>query len=101
MVHEDILGLNPIIHAPIRLAIMSVLITAEEADFTYLKEVTQTTDGNLSTHLTKLENNGFIAIKKSFKGKKPHTTCSLTVEGKKAFMQYLDQMEQIIEIKNK
>lgn len=99
MGHEEILELNPIIHAPIRLAIMSVLITTEEADFTYLKEVTKTTDGNLSTHLSKLENNELISIKKSFKDKKPHTACSITVEGRKAFIQYLEQMERIIGIK--
>jgi len=78
---------------------MSVLITAEEADFTYLKEVTQTADGNLNTHLTKLEQSGLISIKKSFKGKKPLTTCSITLQGTTAFKQYLDQMERIIGIK--
>jgi len=98
MAHEEILELNPIIHAPIRLAIMSALIAADEIDFAYLKEVTKTTDGNLSTHLAKLEESGFIAITKSFKGKKPHTACSITAKGKSAFVEYLNHLERIIEI---
>jgi len=93
---EAILNLDPVIHAPVRLAVLSVLIMAEEADFNYLKEATATTDGNLSTHLNKLEEAGLITIRKTFRGKKPHTTCRLTVKGRKAFNRYIDQLEQII-----
>ena len=96
MNHKQILNLDPLIHAPTRLAILSVLITVESVNFNYLKESIGTTDGNLSTHLTKLETNGFIKIKKTFKGKKPQTICSISTKGKKAFIKYLDQLEQIV-----
>jgi DNA-binding MarR family transcriptional regulator len=93
---EKILHLDPIIHAPTRLAVLSILIAAESANFTFLKESTATTDGNLSTHLTKLETSGYITIKKIFKGKKPQTICAITKKGRKAFNAYLEQLEQII-----
>ena len=96
MKHEKILSLDPIIHAPTRLAILSILITVENANFTFLKESTGTTDGNLSTHLTKLEESGYISIEKKFIGKKPQTTCSITLKGRKAFEIYLEQLEQIV-----
>jgi len=93
---DAILNLDPVIHAPIRLAVLSILITVEQADFNYLKEATGTTDGNLSTHLSKLESSGLIRVKKGYRGKKPHTICSITAGGRKAFLAYLDQLGQII-----
>ena len=93
---EKILSLDPIIHAPTRLAILSVLITVESAVFVFLKEATGTTDGNLSKHLTRLETSGYISIRKSFAGKKPQTTCAITDKGTKAYYNYLEQLEQII-----
>ena len=96
MRHEKILQLDPIIHAPTRLAILSILVTVENANFSFLKESTGTTDGNLSTHLTKLETSGYIGIKKMFKGKKPQTICRITEKGRKAFESYLEQLEQIV-----
>ena len=99
MEHKKILQLDTMIHAPTRLAILSVLISVENAHFTYLKESIGTSDGNLSTHLTKLEEAGYIRIKKTFKGKKPQTICTITKQGKKAFREYLEQLEQIIQIK--
>ena len=96
MGYEKILHLDPVIHAPKRLAVLSILISVEDASFTYLKESTGTTDGNLSTHLTKLEETGYINIKKAFKGKKPHTICTITSKGKMAFKKYLEHLEQII-----
>jgi len=98
MKHEKILQLDPIIHAPTRLAILSILISVENANFTFLKESIETTDGNLSTHLTKLENSGLVKIKKTFKGKKPQTICAITEKGKKGFKKYLDQLEQFVQI---
>ncbi|HEX9974965.1 MAG TPA: transcriptional regulator [bacterium] len=98
MKHDAILQLNPIIHAPTRLAILSILINAEDANFTFIKESTGTTDGNLSTHLTKLEESGYISIEKSFKDKKPQTTCAITKAGRKAFEKYLEQLEQIVQM---
>ena len=102
MSQDNILRLDPIIHAPVRLAILSILITVEEANFTFLKESTQTTDGNLNTHLTKLEQSGYIRIKKTFQGKRPLTLCAITKKGEKAFDIYLEQLDQIVrEQKNK
>jgi len=101
MNYEKILQLDPVIHAPIRLAILSILITVKHANFTFLKESTETTDGNLSTHLTKLEESKYITIKKTFKEKKPQTICAITEKGRKAFMKYLEQLEQIVQIQKK
>jgi len=101
MKHEKILQLDPIIHAPTRLAILSILITVENANFKFLKESIGTTDGNLSTHLTKLDNNGLIKIKKFFKGKKPQTICAITEKGKKEFKNYLNQLEQIVNMQKR
>ncbi len=96
MNQDKILQLDPIIHAPVRLAILSILITVENAHFTFLKESTKTTDGNLNTHLTKLEKSGYVRIKKTFQGKKPQTLCAITRKGQKAFDFYLEQLDQIV-----
>lgn len=101
MSNKIITQLDPTIHSPIRLAILSILISVEFADFSYLKKATDTTDGNLSTHLSKLEQKGLIRIKKSFKKKKPLTTCSITEKGKKAFSDYLKSLEEVIHFKDK
>ncbi|HDP97808.1 MAG TPA: transcriptional regulator [bacterium] len=97
MDQHQILQLDPIIHAPTRLAILSILITVENANFTFLKESIGVTDGNLSTHLTKLESSGIVTIEKTFKGKKPQTICAITDKGRDAFKNYLDQLEQIVQ----
>ncbi|MBU0529525.1 transcriptional regulator [bacterium] len=83
--------LDPIIHAPIRLAILTVLISVKSADFTFLKEATETTDGNLSTHIQKLENAKYVKVSKSFVGKKPKTTLSITKLGRKAYENYVEE----------
>lgn len=93
--------LDPIIHSRARLAIISVLIGVKQADFNYLKKLTGLTDGNLSIHLSKLEEAGYISIKKSFKGKKPLTTCFLTEKGKQAFARYLKALEDYLPSRKK
>jgi DNA-binding PadR family transcriptional regulator len=93
---EKLLHLDAVIHAPMRLAILSILITVENAQFTFLKESTGATDGNLSTHLAKLEDHGFITIRKFFAGKKPQTRCAITEKGRAAFTEYLEQLEHIV-----
>ena len=98
MDHDKIFKLDPIVHAPTRLAILSILISADKANFTFIKESVGTTDGNLSTHLKKLEENGYITIHKAFVGKKPQTTCAITRKGHEAFTVYLDQLEQIVKM---
>ncbi len=91
--------LDPVIHSRIRLAILSVLISVKDADFNYLKQTIGTTDGNLSTHLTKLEEKQYIKVAKGFKGKKPHTSCSLTAKGKQAFSTYMDALDNLLHFK--
>ena len=77
--------LNPILHSQLRLAIMSILLTVEEAEFVYLKEKTQSTAGNLSVQLDKLSKAGYVEITKTFKGKMPCTLCRITPQGVDAF----------------
>ncbi len=91
--------LDPVIHSRIRLAILSILISVKDADFNYLKQTIGTTDGNLSTHLTKLEEKYYIKVAKGYKGKKPHTSCSLTSKGKQAFSKYLEAMDDLLHFK--
>ncbi len=101
MTSDKFEALDPVIHSQVRLAVLSILITARQADFNYLKRETGTTDGNLSTHLAKLEEAGYIQVKKAFQGKKPMTTCSLTEKGKSAFAKYLKALESYIPAEKK
>ena len=92
----DYKQLDDIIHSRIRLAIMSVLISVEQADFNFIKSKVKATDGNLSVHLKKLEEAEYIIVKKEFVGKKPLTTCSLSEKGKIAFEKYIERLENLI-----
>ncbi|MFQ6108731.1 MAG: winged helix-turn-helix domain-containing protein [Candidatus Aminicenantales bacterium] len=96
---EKLAKLNPIIHSRVRLAVLSILISVKEANFNYLKEMIGTTDGNLSINLSKLEEAGYISIKKSFKKKKPLTTCSITRKGRESFSAYLEALETYFHFK--
>lgn len=95
---EAISRLDPVIHSKVRLAVMSILVSVKEASFTYLKTAIGTTDGNLSVSLTKLEEAGYIKVKKSFQGKKPLTTCSVTVKGRGAFSRYVKDLDRILHL---
>ena len=86
-----------VIHEPARLMIATILYTVESADFTYLLRETGLTKGNLSAHLAKLEQAGYVDIEKSFRGKVPQTICKLTRAGRSAFQAYRAQMKQIVE----
>ena len=88
--------LNPILHSELRLAVMSLLVSVGEADFVYLRGQTGATAGNLSVQLNKLEEAGYIKIKKSFIGKRPNTSCSLTEEGIKAFEEYVEANKEYL-----
>ena len=88
--------LDKILHQKARLGIMSILMVSQEAEFNYLKEKLKLTDGNLSTHLSLLEKEKFIKIKKKFVKKKPKTVCQITETGRKAFEEYLKYLEEII-----
>lgn len=80
----------------VRLGIMSALAVNDSLDFTSLKEFLEVTDGNLATHIKKLEQEGFVKVEKSFIDNKPNTSYSMTPEGKKAFEEHLQVLEQII-----
>jgi DNA-binding MarR family transcriptional regulator len=88
--------LDPLLHSQLRLAIMSLLISVESAEFTFIKEKTRATAGNLSVQIDKLSTAGYIDVNKSFKGKMPLTTCSITKKGIKAFEEYVNSLKQYI-----
>lgn len=88
--------LDPLLHSQLRLGIMSILISTESAEFTFIKEQTNSTAGNLSVQLDKLSEAGYISIEKSFKGKKPLTTCKVTKKGLRAFEDYVKVLQQYI-----
>ncbi len=77
---------------------MSILMTVEEADFVYLKEQTQSTVGNLSVQITKLQEAGYIEVEKGFQGKRPRTTCRVTPVGRSAFEEYVSTLRQYLNI---
>ncbi len=95
----DYRALDNIIHSRVRLAIMSYLMTAKSADFNELKSQLNLSDGNLSTHLTKLETIDYIKLEKKFVGKKPLTTVTITTKGNNAFKTYIEQLSTLIEKK--
>ena len=90
--------LNPLLHSQLRLAIMSILMNVEEADFVYLKEKTESTAGNLSVQLDKLSTAGYISIEKGLSGKRPRTLCSVTAVGRKAFEDYVEALRSYLNI---
>lgn len=92
----DINRIDEVIHGRIRLGVMAYLSGADAADFNELKQKLQTTDGNLSVHLRKLEDAGFVAIDKSFQGRKPLTRARMTEAGRTAFIAYLDAMQGLV-----
>lgn len=92
----DYQQLDEIIHSRIRLAIMAVLVAVEQAEFTFLKEKVNATDGNLSIHLKKLDEAGYITVKKEFVNRKPSSTYSLTNKGREAFEAYILRLEQLL-----
>lgn len=89
-------GLNPLLHSELRLAVMSILIGVERADFVYLREQTGATAGNLSVQLDKLSKAGYIEIEKTFRGKMPCTVCRMTDAGRDAFAEYVAALETYI-----
>ncbi|MBE7629025.1 winged helix-turn-helix domain-containing protein [Tenacibaculum piscium] len=91
-------NLDSILNQQIRLAVVSILIKVKKADFKYLKEQTQTTQGNLSHQLKKLKEAEYINITKTFEKNYPKTYCSLTSKGKKAFEEYVKQMKKYLNL---
>jgi len=91
--------LDPLLHGQLRLAIISILVGTKSADFNFIKEKTNATSGNISVQLDKLEKAGYIKIKKSFKGKRPLTTASITKKGLNAFEVYVEHLKSYIQKK--
>jgi DNA-binding MarR family transcriptional regulator len=89
--------IDKVIHAPPRLMVLTYLYVVESADYVFLLRLTGLTWGNLSTHLAKLEEAGYITMEKAFRGKKPHTTISLTEEGRAAFRAYKKSIQQVLD----
>jgi DNA-binding transcriptional ArsR family regulator len=96
---KDIMALEKLIHEPSRLAILTILSGVKEADFKFLLRMSGLTRGNLSVHLSKLEEAGYVNVNKRFISKVPNTVYNLTKEGRKAFNDYLENMEIIIKRK--
>ncbi len=93
--------LDPVLHSQLRLAIVSLLITVEEAEFNFLKEKTQATSGNLSVQLDKLKTEGYIEVTKSFRNNYPLTVCKITKKGISAFEKYVEHLKSYINPKAK
>ena len=87
-----LLAVNRVVHEPARLVILSILYAVDSADFTYLANETGLTKGNLSSHLTRLEQTKYVTLEKTYKGKMPLTICRITADGGYAFEQYLRHM---------
>lgn len=90
--------LDPLLHSELRLAVMSILMTAESADFTFLKEQTGATSGNLSVQIDKLSAAGYIEVEKTFRGKMPRTICRITPRGSEAFARYVETLKEYLKI---
>ncbi|MFZ0453912.1 MAG: transcriptional regulator, partial [Ignavibacteriaceae bacterium] len=88
--------LDPILHSQLRLSIVSILMTVEEAEFTFIKETTGAAAGNISIQIKKLQEAGYIKVKKSFKDNYPNTTVSITSKGIKAFEEYVNDLKKYI-----
>ena len=88
--------LNPLLHSELRLAIMSILVSVEEAEFSYLKQQTGATAGNLSVQIDKLNKAEYVEVIKTFKGKMPCTICKITPKGLEAFEEYVDALKSYI-----
>lgn len=91
--------LNPLLHSELRLIVMSILVSVENADFVYLRKQSGATAGNLSVQIDKLSEAGYITVEKSFRGKKSCTTCRATDEGRKAFSEYVDALKDYLTIR--
>ncbi len=88
-------GIDKLVHEPARLSIMAHLYVVESADFLFLKRQTGLSDGNLSSHLSKLEKANYVEVKKEFVGRKPHTMISLSKKGRSAFRDYAKKMKRV------
>ncbi len=93
--------LDPILHSQLRLAVMSLLIGVKEAEFTFIKDKTNSTAGNLSVQVQKLKDAGYINVSKQFKDNYPLTTCSITKQGIIAFEDYVNALQEYLQMAKK
>jgi DNA-binding MarR family transcriptional regulator len=93
---KHLVNVDPLIHVPARLAILTYLYVVDSIDFVLLKRVTEFSWGNLSAHLSKLEEAGYVTMKKTFQDKKPHTLICLSDQGREAFREYKDNLQQVL-----
>ena len=91
--------LDPLLHSQLRLAIMSILISSEEADFVFIRDTTGATAGNLSVQIEKLREANYIEVTKAFRGKIPRTTCKIKPRGIEAFEKYVEALKSYIGMK--
>ncbi len=94
----DFKPLDPLLHSELRLAIISILVNADHADFNYIKERTGATSGNISVQLDKLSKAEYININKGFKGRMPQTRCSITEKGREALETYIEALKTYFSI---
>ena len=92
----DYQQLDDVIHSRIRLATMAILAAVDDAEFTFLRERVQATDGNLGTHLRKLEDAGYVEVEKSFVDRKPVSRYRLTSQGRRAFKEYVARIDRLL-----
>ena len=90
--------LDPLLHSQLRLAVVSILMSVEEADFVYLKEKTQSTAGNLSIQIEKLSEAGYIVANRTLEGKRTRTVCRMTDKGREAFANYIDVLKDYLNV---
>lgn len=91
--------LNPLLHSELRLGIMSILISVDEADFVYIREKTGATAGNISVQIDKLSTAGYITVERGFLGKRTRTLCKITKEGVEAFEEYVEALKSYLNTK--
>ena len=91
-------SLDPLLHSELRLAVMSILISVEEADFVYLREKTNATAGNLSVQIDKLSEAGYMEVERGFQGKRTRTVCKITPLGINAFEKYVEALKSYLNI---
>lgn len=96
MSNQTLPELDPVLHSALRLSIISILAGVKEADFNYLKEKTNATNGNISVQISKLKEVEYIDVKKTFENNYPKTTCKITKKGMKAFEQYVQDLKIIL-----
>ncbi len=94
---QKVIDVDRLIHEPARLSILAILSAVESADFLYLLRETGLRKGNLSSHLTRLEQAGYITIEKTYRGKTPMTICKLTGAGQAAFETYREQLKNVVD----